>query len=840
MFLIARPKLASSPMSVNDGTFSRIVAVRNNGDIDVELTVNVSQLYAVKNGTFTVNATVRKNNIAITSKFTPTNVSLTGRQMINNIVMQGQNVKGLALSKAQNVVDFRCLDVLAKVNKESLSTLYRTNDQNALKSLLSTPELSRFTYAFVSVADLKRAATRKPVLQRYLINNDIDDRTVLNELSTATSFIDSNVSSKSVLKSTSPSMRQVQDMRYASIVGGSTMTSLDSTSTRALSSADAMAGTNNFVRVKSQQLSELVDYLTLPPIFIERNTHDVSDKDQVLLSTVRFVEYVPIKVTVTISGFWDSSNLTSGVSPSYDVVFELIDSVNRGVLDTLSKQLDITGMVNLSYVPKSSPKMTSGVVQNSVTHLDISTNDETISDVTVYKKTFTRVSPINVNSSFMAMGDKQRLVNGTLRIDNNHPGSNVDVYRVIPTGKTKVMGASFTDVVVQKDKRFVNKFVSVVAAPSPAGMTVELRGFSPDVSAIQVLRRDLSLNEKYFTAVGDISLVNSQNVITSYDSDLKQQHTYEYSSKLLFKNGTTQIFGSAIVDYIVFNDGIDTRVTDVTFTATPKPDVSFTLNTLVTQSDLDFVSAMLETQNLKTFFNDDLLKERDKLQQLIAHNVVRVNLTDGIREDFGVITDSLFVDSTYRKRCSAEDLDTVKEYRYEVCALLRTPETMFEEYVKKSTDVTTGKDYAFKPSKFNHPVTLSKGNITSTSSRNAHYGQKQMMFGKVGNVEIVNVTFARHAVTISSASAVLRSAREVSVSWSTSGNDQIDHFVVLSVVNDVRRFVGTAHPHWNTKDVKFLHAVSHSDLGYARYAIIPVLNDYTQLAETFTNNILIQ
>ena len=353
------------------------------------------------------------------------------------------------------------------------------------------------------------------------------------------------------------------------------------------------------------------------------------------------------------------------------------------------------------------------------------------------------------------------------------------------------------------------------------------------------------MHESTYTAIGDITLITSQNrdqnTTFFYDVDLKENHVYEYSAKLTFKSGITQIFGSAVVEYISFVEGIDTRITDVSITNGIKPDVSFNLLTLIAKSGLDDVAAMLEAQNLKSYFDNDILNERDKLQQLIAHNVVRVNLSEGIREDFGVVTDSLFVDSNFRKRCAAADIDARNIYRYEVTALLRTPETLFEDFVKNKTDPISGKQFSMKPSKFNHPIALSRGNITSPESLKARYGKKPMMFGRVGNVEAVEIAFTRPSVTLSNATAVMSNAKTVSVVWTMSGSPGIvDHFMIVSIVNGVRRIVGTTHPYSSALEGRFIHVLTPADKGYAHYAIVPVLNDYTQLSETLTNNLLIQ
>lgn len=847
MFIVPKFKQTAPPITVNDLTFARMTSTGQDGDVDVEFNFNVSQLYAVKNNALTVNVTIKRQSLLPNATIKIDNIATAGKDVIKMVMSQGQTIKNLASSNVQSVIDVRRSDVLSKLNKLSLtrlSRMSRENSRDAMNEILLSPDMTSFVRTFVNVSETNKQSQVIPVLQRYLVNNDEQDQVTSQQLSQKTFISHANVSNGATLKGLKKIDGSREELRYRSLLESVSPTTFEANNTRVLSAADAVSGYMRHMSPRSQHMSELVDNLTLPATFIERSSESLSTTDYVMSTTVKFTDYVPFNATLTIPNPWDKSSLVNGSMSSYYVTFELIDSSSGNVVESLTKTLDVAKIVNEFNVPKHKPTVNAGVVCGVRSHIDVRVNDDVSSDVRIYRKSLSRVAPFDVERSFESLGTSYKLINKTVRVTNQHPGSNVHIYRVVPVGQTKVLGTSFTDVVTKSDGRFYNKFVSVTAFPSRSGVTIELRGFSFDVVALQTLRRDVTLNEKQFTSIDDVTLVTqqvrAQGVVFSYDSSVKDGHVYEYTARLTLKGGINQTFGSSIIEYVPFVDGIDTRITDVSITNGTKADVSFNLSTFIAKSSLDDITSMLEAQNLKSYFDEDVLKERDKLQQLIAHNVIRVNLTEGIKEDFGVITDSLFVDSLNQKRNSVSEIDTRNSYRYEVYALLRTPETLFEDFVKQKVDASIGKSFSFKPAKFNHPIALTKGNITSPDTLRMHYGKKTMMFGRVGNIEVLDVAFTRPTVSLSNASAVY-DGHTVNVSWSITGTIGIvDHFIVISIVNGVRRLIGAAHPHVSNNECKFIHPVTQADHGYAKYVIIPVLNDYTQLAETSTNTILIQ
>lgn len=845
-------KSVSRPISsirIDDQTFASLIFLQENGDADIELNFSVSQLYAIKVDAYAVRVTVRSNRTSTSISTLPSERHMLSRGLIDAAVKQGQLSKSAALNNLRDIVDLKTIDVLASMNKSSLSRL-RTysdmNDKELLRDALTDAPFATSVQSLRSVADAKSAGVRLPVLHRYLVNNDEHDSLILGAKSMLGAAANSGMSPDRNRMLLKPTMLTKSYMRYATLLQSVSPSMMSDTLTHAMAARDALSGVTRHSSPRVSRLGELIDSMTLPIAPVETSIDVLATDDKVITLGKTFNEYVPVRTKITLPNPWDVTSMNAnGTLTSYYVTIELVKSDDNKVVESVDRTIDLGKLVDFYCIPKEKPSVLTSVVLGSRSHLDIQSSEQAMLDTVIYRKVLSRVAPVTLDTKFEILGTRRKMLNRTKRVTNVEPGENLHIYRVVPIGAFNAVSPTFSDQVVTRDSRFYNKFVSVVVVPSKMGTTIELRGFSHDVAAVQVIRRDMTLIENSYTRIGDIQIVapdnRNRNPIFVYDYDLKPGHVYEYSTILTLRRGTTQQFGSSVIEYLAYVDGVDTHVSDVMISAGQNPDVSFNILTRIAKSNMDDVVAMLEAQNLKTYFSDDILNEKEKLESLIAHNVVRVNLTEGIREDFGVITDSLFVDSVHRKRNSVSDIDVHNEYRYEISALLRTPETMIEELVRTKKDLITKKEYSFKPSKFFHPITLSRGNISTPATINARYGRKPMMFGRVGNLEVVNVTFSRDVLTLTNAIATRRSIDDVYITWTVDGElNTIDHFVIMSVCNGVKRIVGTSHPHFDTQECKFNHRLTPADYGYVHYAIVPVLNDYTQMAEISTNDLVIQ
>jgi hypothetical protein len=262
--------------------------------------------------------------------------------------------------------------------------------------------------------------------------------------------------------------------------------------------------------------------------------------------------------------------------------------------------------------------------------------------------------------------------------------------------------------------------------------------------------------------------------------------------------------------------------------------------TEVVDTNQDIIKALLQRQDIYEQFQDDVLREREFLKSLIAHNVQRVDLTTGAREDFGVLTTTSFDDETLRKNQSIPVLKLGHKYRYEVTALLRTPESMFETLQKTKTDTITKKPYTYSPAKFMHPVTLKRGVLVTSSGLKTRFSKEAMSHGAIGATESIEVSFDEDVARVLDASVARFDSDLNVVTWKLRGSiDQVDHFLIMKEVHGVRTVIGKAHSEFAYGNCQYLHQLTARDAGSLVYVIVPVFNDYKTGAGAFTNSVIV-
>lgn len=271
----------------------------------------------------------------------------------------------------------------------------------------------------------------------------------------------------------------------------------------------------------------------------------------------------------------------------------------------------------------------------------------------------------------------------------------------------------FSNCILNPTKKLATKNVAISALITKNGVKIEARNIPIDVIAIQFLVRDLSLKEQSYTRLSKPVLIDDSTRMLDYVgldyADLTHNHIYEFASLLIHKSGIESNAGSSILEFFNFkNSAVDTTVNDLVVTQTEPYDVQFNIVTLISDSDIDIVKNALSAQGVDQYFSDEILTQRDQLKKLLVHNVKRINVTTGEREDFGIIQGTKFSDLTLRTNQSVKPLLIGHKYVYEIQPLLMPAETMLDAYVKQSIDTTTNRTYFFKPSKFRHPLALEK------------------------------------------------------------------------------------------------------------------------------------
>jgi hypothetical protein len=434
----------------------------------------------------------------------------------------------------------------------------------------------------------------------------------------------------------------------------------------------------------------------------------------------------------------------------------------------------------------------------------------------------------------------------TLVVQVGQPQQSAVVYRAIPLGASNAQGSEFTNVVLRPSRYTPMRAVSLTATQVANGIQVEVRNIPLKVVAVQLLRWNMTtFDSSYATVGGDVGFIDDTtrqlDLMVTIDTDVFSNNVYRYVARLIYFSGVTEDFGDATLEFIQPAPGqVDTTITDMVVSHDGVPNVAFDIVTSTTDTNLDAVKAMLTAQDQQQFFQGDLQAQRDQLKALVAHNVQRVDLTTGQREDFGILTATHFDDAALRANQSIDQLQYGHDYRYEVVPLLRAAGTLFDSLQEELVDGTTNKPYAFNPAKFLHPLALTRGVLVTTQGASQRYGKDPMSYGIVGDVTTTSVSFDDSSALIVAQSATRFDRHLNVVSWQVQGDmTQVDHFLVMKEVNAVRTVVGKAHSNFPLNGCQYNHAVTAADNGAIQYVIVPVMNDYKVGPASLTNVLIV-
>lgn len=800
-----KPKKKKSLLQVRDN-FAKLVAISSKGDLKFEFKYFISQRDAIIHNALRVNVSVVTKVVTPPPILSISSGELKSQEIIDNILTQMPHAKHASEKQNAYVVKSKVSDVTAKINNQSIGQL-KTKVSSHLIAGVGKTKLKT-----VSVKTLKEKNETHPILNYSLVqaqSSSIDPQSI------------------------------IQKMILQDGIDPSSVTEMNHRSTTPYDVTSGFVNKTRKQEISTSNSTKYADFL-LNPTTKQRTTDQVLGSSQVETLVKEYDETVEVTTEMTLPSTYAS---VEGANKSGVLVkFELMDSVTDNAIDTIIHTLDIERHIQMFNIPKTPPTIKLAKADlPSKANLEIKQVDPVATGIKIYRK---------MVSSVIADSDDYTLVSShtlsasskSLLISVDVPLNATAIYRVIPVGKSGALSFEYTNVIIKPRRYFPIKHISLSTKSVNDGMKIEVRNIPKGVVSIQLLRADKTVFENQLSMISSMLLVERHDYISFTDQNVKNEHIYEYACNLVYSSGTVEVAGGGIFEYVKNNEGrVDSKITGLKVdTASSVINVTFNIQTIVPESSLDSVKTMLTHQNLISYFNADILKERDKLQQLIAHRITRVNLTTGQHEDFGVITGQVFSDVDVRKNNSILPLKKGNKYRYDVAVLLRTPETMFEEFVKTSTDSLTKKDYRFKPSKFLHPIALSKGNIASPEALTAHYAKTAMTHGQIGTVTSVEVSLIDQSVRVVNPVASALNEQLNIITWKLQGSlSDVDHFVIMKIVMGTKTIVGKAHSEFKNNNCQFIHKLTSRDQGSITYSIVPVLNSYKLGEITPTNAVVI-
>jgi hypothetical protein len=431
--------------------------------------------------------------------------------------------------------------------------------------------------------------------------------------------------------------------------------------------------------------------------------------------------------------------------------------------------------------------------------------------------------------------------------------ANTVVYRSVAISPSGVLGSEFTNCVAAPviystgGRQKYSNIAAVTCKIVKNGIDVTVLKIPTGVVAVAVVRRDATAYEAGFSYVDTTNairvLANSTTDTTFFDSQVKEGHLYEYGCLLYYADGVI-VESSAydLVKYSPISSGaVAIEVSNLRVVQNVGIlDIKFDLRSLLVESSIDSVKKALETQGLYSLFENELKGDKDTLQQLIAHYITRLDMTDGTREDLGVFVGNTFSDRVLSMKVGASPLKPSHRYKYIVSTLLRKAETVIDSNKKAVVDDRTGSTYEFQPAFMNHPITLKTGTLVSRESLKKNYSEDDFTFGNINNFKEIDVTFDNLFPKVVVAKAEKVGLFDVNVSWNVEGDAaKFDHFIILKERLKQLSVVGKSHTISTSNSYEFYDFLEQDDIGKLTYHVVPVYLNYSRGQPVITNSITV-
>lgn len=808
-----------------DDAFAHLRRVHADGSLEFVFFYAVSQARVIQRRATRVAVTLESRSISKKPMMGQTQRGMVdSRALVRNVRSAVIDAKTAAEQQSRYVVARRESDVTAYINNEVVPQL------RSHVPISRIPAMTRSRLVMTNAGSIKQDNDPRPLLHR--LSNSFIITDVQHALSASV-----RVDPQAIM----------HDMIVRQGIDPAHVFNLTSRASSEVATRGGLSNTQHADERATDPATQLLNCYLFPPTMgqIPSTSDAVADTDFVQVVRSQTSDEITVPVVVVVAP--RRLRVDGAAVTQLYVTFELLEGATNLPVDSVTKVLDVSKHLRVHNTPKQAPRV--GFASSGAggrVNLEIKQVDLGASEVQVYKKSFWTSTP--ETDVYTLIGTYPLTARDqSLLVQVDQPRSSPVLYRVIPVGQQSVQGFEYTNVAVSPARSGPIRSASLTAQHTDVGSRLEVRKIPPNVVAMHFLRWNLTTHDTVPTLVGsDVGFVDDSvrraDLLSLVDGVVVPNNVYRYRVRLIYRDGSTSECGDATVDFIQPAPGqVDTRIDDLQVDHDVFPNVTFTISTRTIDSDIDVVKRMLERQGLVDYFTGDITNQRDQLQELIAHNVQRVDLLTGRREDFGVLTDPQFDDAALRKRHAVSVLRYGHRYRYEVYPLLRAPETLFDSLVTTKTDVVTKKPYAFRPAKFLHPFTQKRGVIVSTLGARLRHAKDPMAYGVIGSIATTEVSFDNDTARVVDQAAAAFDRYTNLVTWNVSGQlAHVDHFVVMKQVHGIRTLLGKSHSSFVHGGCQYVHVITSNDVGALQYVILPVYGDYRLGHEAVTNTLIVE
>lgn len=803
MYINDLKKQTNNFLEVDDSFATLIESSTVNGvdQAKFNFSFKISQLEALKQNAFSVKITIRKPSSINEPAIFPTRQGAVdfsnAKSIIDNILSHKIKISNVNKKKTLDVIATKVADISSKIN-------------NNLVSITKNVDLDATNLGFFGLRKTKLVVKNKR--QKELSGNF--QQPLKPEISSNVSQVFQNSAFKNSAK----------NLRLRLLSSGISPTDKTLFPNQTLSVYSKMAGVSS-VEYKNANMiaNQLLDlYLT------ENLTSDKADNLYEVVVDQVFNDKIMINTPIVLQDYLS-------LDPVLNVTFELIKTSTQNsrkeffVLERVEKSFSLSKYFqSLS----SSTSLATALAHDSrQVFITFKSNDTLLQEknVEVYRKQlsadfkngYEKIGVGFINDA----GNSQML---------SFPNAGDSIYRVIVENSSE-----FSDELLKSSR--TNPLIKTVIIPalSSDGVSVSLQiNNISELAGVRMLYRDVSKKEKNFLMTDAVLFDDKEEVKNLIDftlSDLIPYHTYEFSAKLLFKNGIEiKSPESSLLEYVPFPAQINAEIVDEIVT---ENNVQFSIQTELLQDQIGQLNELLETVSAQ--YQQDLLLNRPaEFDRFLAFSITRYNLSRGDVEYLGIIKNNdLFVDSAKSSQVSAKPLTPGDSYRYIIYPLIREPEEVINEDVE-AKDEETKKPYKLNPRKNRHPLTLIKGTVVTTTFIN-NDSKDDMLYGLVGPAIIFDASIDLQFPAITNVFLGQLDQKRLILSWNVSGDlSLIDHFIIAKEIDGVRTIIGKSHAF--NDSLNFIYNLTNHDLGNVRFVIMTVNYDYSSGKNAVSNYVLIE
>ena len=440
---------------------------------------------------------------------------------------------------------------------------------------------------------------------------------------------------------------------------------------------------------------------------------------------------------------------------------------------------------------------------------------------------------------------------GSIKIKDVTSTAKTIVYRAIPAMGNGETSSTFSTFVMppRKNNRSSQKDrslnISLITSNDQENIKISVTNIIDDPCSLQVVRKDLTKSETKFTPISAgrlrIRQASPGQVYEVVDSQVKRGHIYEYGCFLTFRTGQYLLGNDkSVIERQPLTNGIaEIAISDVSIANnTNQPNVTFSLESSITENKTDEVRALLEKQGLTDLFSDIEALTRSELSGIIAHQITRINISTGDEESFGVITEEKFDDNKLGSTRGIKPLQPGSSYRYVIQTLLRRPEEVVPGFIKTQRS-QNGLEYIFSPAKYFNPFSKRTGTAVSGGEPKS-ISKSQLALGGLSNFTELSIEIPESPPRVVEVTAERFSKSTVLLKWSISGRNQdIDYFVLSEIQYGNSKVIDVAHALEDNTRFEYLTKINANDPAAISYSVTAVLNDGNETVVAESNQIVV-